>query len=185
MKNRKIILVAFMLVACMLISVGYATIEKVLTITGEASFYAQKFNTGFKSVTLTTLTDHDTGDGANPSVSVENNTLTLNTTRDLGNIFATSLTVTGLSCTEDKVVVEYVIENKNNVTIHLSPSITGNSIFSVDGEFDGGEETYDLAADATVIYTVTIALVSDSYDKNSSESFTISINATSNLPNPS
>ena len=42
MKNRKIILVAFMLVACMVVGIGYAALSAELTVTGNATFKADK-----------------------------------------------------------------------------------------------------------------------------------------------
>ena len=47
MKNRKTILVAFMLVACMVVGVGYAALSTELSITGNATFKADQAQNEF------------------------------------------------------------------------------------------------------------------------------------------
>lgn len=190
MKNRKIILVAFILVACMVIGVGYAAIEKAITISGTASLHPQNFNVVFTSAELVTLTNAKE-DGVVPTVSVENTQLsTTAPSKDLGGIFATSMTVSGLACIEDVVVVDYEIENRNNVSMYLNPAITGATVFSVTGQFidtDNGNaasDTFTLASEETIIYRVTVKLSSDAFDTEKTESFNISINATSTIPTP-
>ena len=189
MKNRKIILVALALVACMLVGVGYAEIQREITIGGSASLQAQNFNVGFSSITWTGVTDNDTNDGATPAVSAERHTLVLNTAQDFSPVlFQTSLTVTGLAKSGDSVVIDYVITNGNNVPMYLTTNVPTGTIFDFEGKFVDGatkSDTFILDSEDTVIYRVTVTLDNDQFDAEKTESFNISINATSNLPNPS
>ena len=185
MKNRRVILVAFLLVACMLVGIGYAVIEKELTIGGTATLLPQNFNVVFTQAKLTTLTD-GTQDGVVPTVSVENTKLAnVNAVKDLGGIFATSMTVSGLACDSDIVVVDFTIQNNNNVPMYLPSTVTKTAGLDVTGKYlDGGTEkdTHVLNPDSTVTYRVTVKLANEAIDAEKTETFNISIAATSNVP---
>ena len=191
MRNRKTVIVAFVILALMLVSVGYAAITGSLTIEGTASSTAQKFNVVFTKAEVNDINDSQ-DDGAAVVLSVQNTKLTEtvgNNSLDIPNLFTVSMTASGLATTDDYVTVTYTIQNNNKVPMKLTPVITGASVFSVTGGFADGDDA-DSELDATTVvtaeggtttYTVTVSLADDGYDTKKSETFTITINGTSEV----
>ncbi len=180
MKNRKRIVVAFLICAVMLLGVGFAAITGELTITGNAANGVQNFNVMFINAELTNLTDSEV-DGVVPTVKVENTTLATGSDfSDNSGRKAVSLTVSGLATTEDVATVTFTIKNFNKVAMELTPTISSTTKFDVTGGFlDGDDEGSELDATTVVeaegetTYTVTVKLKSDNYDESINESFTI------------
>ena len=185
MRNRKTVIAIFLILAAMLVGVGYAAITGSLTIEGTVSSSAQKFNVVFTSAKADEI--HDSADdNAVPALSIQNTKMVMGDSIDISNLFTVSMTASGLATTEDYVTVTFTIKNHNKVAMKLTPVITGNSIFSVldgfeDGEDEGTEldDTKVVAAEGTTTYTVTVKLADDGYDETKTETFTITISGES------
>lgn len=181
MRNRKTIIAAFLVLALMLVGVGYAAIEGTLTIEGTVGSTPQKFNVVFTNAHADDIVD-SANDNAVPALSVQNTKLEEGNDLAIADLFTVSMTVSGLATTEDSVTVTYTIKNHNKVDMKLTPTIAGASIFSVTGGFaDGDDEGTELdatsvvAAEGETTYTVTVKLADDGYDVVKSENFTITI----------
>ena len=168
MKNRRTVIVAFMLVAAMVMGIGYAAISGTLNITGKATAFNPNQDAVKEALHFTSATP---GDAA---VTIAKN----------GVAYAKPTDVDGLQAVEMEVVfdlagknvgdtivktaafdVEYVVENDNGTAadvvlpdIKVTPSTTG----TVDGQIDvatslGGEFTMTQQQN-TKSFTVTITL---------------------------
>ena len=180
MKNRKTVVIAFLLCAMMLIGVGFAAISGSLTITGNLTSGVQAFDVVFTQVELTTLTDADTTDGATPSVTIEKSSVNQGGTVELnsGNgLPSTSFTVKGLATKNDAVVLTFTIKNNNKVAMQVTPEApTAMTNFSADDNWDGAKV---IEAGATETYQVIVKLTNEAISSEVSDTFTIKLNATS------
>ena len=181
MKNRKTVIAVFVLLAAMLVGVGFAAITGSLTIEGTASSTAQKFNVVFTGAYVDAIWD-EANDNAVPALSIQNTKVEQKKGIDIDNLFTVSMTATGLAVTEDYVTVTYTIQNNNKVSMKLTPTVTGAKIFSVTGGFADGDDdgteldaTTTVAAGGTTTYTVTVRLAADDYDVTQTETFTITL----------
>lgn len=188
MRNRRSIIALFLILAIMLVGVGYAAIEGKLTIEGSAGNTPQKFNVVFTGVTLQQLVDSE-NDNVVPAASAQNTKLIVGQKLDIANLFTASFTVTGLATMDDEVIYVFDIKNNNKVDMQLTPSITGNSKFAVEGGFpdtnsDGTlESTVVIPAEGTTTYTVVVKLA-DEYDASYTESILITLNGLSTTVAP-
>ena len=125
MKNRKTVVVAFLLVAAMLLGVGYAALTDTLTITGEIGANTSASQTEFDADVYfksTAVTKDDTGNQAASQI-LEG--------RDDAKITAQHFTVK-----EQIVIVEYVIANDHaefNASVAPNVAIDGNVDLDNDG----------------------------------------------------
>lgn len=161
MKNRRLAIVTFMLVAILLLGVGYAAVSRHLQISGTAHISAvtlAEFDVTFTSATSQTPTDFN----ANGTVP----TATTNSIESGGH--EVTLTVGNFETVGDKLVLEYTVTYstvKKGIHAHLSaPSIvitnTTNSsdlteYFSANAVF--GTNSLTEAAPSTTL-TLTINL---------------------------
>ena len=175
MKNRKVIVTAFLLVAVMLLGVGYAAVSDTLDIQGTAD-----------------ITATDAGETLNEDVyfvgvmngSVQVDAITA--ADDLGytahiNSQDNDMAHFTISCLEkagDSVTIVYVVKNDstNDVTLALKNSTSTEPIFTVETELDNGA-TKIVPAGGTTTVEVTVSLNADPTDAVTS-AFTIGITAT-------
>lgn len=146
MKNRKTVVVAFLLAAVMLLGVGYAALTDVLDITGSADVNQSAAEEAFnEDVHFSAAVANQSGNTA--SINTDNN--------DKASFTANTLKGKG-----DKATFTYTITNAGDVDAKVTPSISSNTnptFFKYYSDWDG--ETKDLAAGASITYTVTIELL--------------------------
>lgn len=187
MKNRKTVIAVFLVLALMLVAIGYAAITGTLTIEGTVSNTAQKFNVYFTGAKVDKIVDAE-NDNAVPALSIQNTKVSELETVTIANLFTVSMTATGLATTEDFVQVTYTIHNHNKVDMKLTPTVSGNTIFDVDFGFADGDDadeeldaTTVVAAEGYTTFTVVVKLANDNLDETVTENFTITISGTSDV----
>ena len=145
MKNRKRVVVAFLLVAVMLMSVGYAALTDVLDITGSADVNKSAAEDAYNAdIYFTAAVANQTGNTA--SVNSDNN--------DKASFTANTLQGAG-----DTATFTFTITNDGDLDAIVTPSISSNTnetYFSVSSDWNGQPKT--LAAGQTLTYTVTVTL---------------------------
>lgn len=146
MKNRKTVVVAFLLVAVMLLGIGYAALTDVLDITGSADINQSAAEEAFnEDIYFSDAVANQTGNTA--SVNVDNN--------DKASFTANTLKGKG-----DKATFTYTIKNDGDLDASITPIISSNTntaYFAISSDWAGATKT--LAAGGTITYTVTIELI--------------------------
>ena len=146
MKNRRNIIVAFLLCACLIVGVGYAALTDVLDITGSADVNQSAAEEAFnEDIYFSAAVANETGNTA--SVNADNN--------DKASFTANTLKGKG-----DKATFTYTIKNDGDLNAMVTPSISSNTnteYFNVYSNW-AGQATL-LEAGQTVTYTVTIELL--------------------------
>ena len=179
MRNRKIIVTAFVLVAVMLMAVGFAVLTDNLIIAGEANANTSKSqdewekDVYFDSATPVTTTG-TSGIADEASVGQSNN--------DHANYKVKSLALEGQVAT-----FKFVIANDNEtydakITIDDGyPTNTNTKYYSVDyiyGDGDGDDDDTIVPAGGTLEVTVVVEMLQDP-SENLSAQFTLNLTATS------
>ena len=149
MKNRRTVVVAFLLCAVMLLGVGYAALSDTLDITGSADVNQSAAEEAFnEDIYFSAAVANDTGNTA--SVNADNNdkaSFTINTLKGKG----------------DKATFTFTIKNNGDVAADITPKLnatlgnTNPEYFAVTSDWDGATKT--LAAAAEITYTVTVELL--------------------------
>ena len=149
MKNRKSVIVAFLLVAVMLLGVGYAALTDVLDITGTADVNQSAAEESFnEDIYFSAAAANETGNTA--SVNADNN--------DKASFTANTLKGKG-----DKATFTFTITNNGDVNADITPKLNaslGNTqpdYFTVTSDWDGATKTLDAGAEIT--YTITVELI--------------------------
>ena len=149
MKNRKTVIVAFMLCAVMLLSVGYAALSDTLDITGSADVNQSAAEEAFnEDVYFSKAVANQEGNTA--SVNQDNN--------DKASFTANTLKGQG-----DEVTFTFTITNNGDVAATITPKLNvnlGNSnpeYFSISSDWAGQSQT--LAAHSEITYTITVKLL--------------------------
>ena len=148
MKNRKTVVVAFMLCAVMLLGVGYASIADVLDITGSADVTKENAQLSFDAdVYFTNAVVADDNAGTNTtSINADNND-------------KASFTANNLKGDGDTAKFTYTIKNANDIAAEVTPSISSNTAteyFDVSSDWAGATKT--IPANGELTYTVTVTL---------------------------
>ena len=149
MKNRKSIVVAFLLVAVMLLGVGYAALTDILDITGSADINQSAAEEAFNEDVYF----------AGAVANQEGNTASVNT----DNNDKASFTAKTLKGKDDVVTFTFTIKNDGDVAATVTPTLNptqGNTkpeYFDITSDWDGASKT--LAAGASLTYTVTVKLL--------------------------
>lgn len=163
MKNRKRVVVAFLLVAAMLMSVGYAALTDVLDITGSADVNQSAAEEAFnQDIYFTAAVANETGNTA--SVNNDNND-------------KASFTANSLKGKDDTATFTFTIKNEGDLDATVTPSISSNTnetYFSISSDWNGQAKT--LTAGQTLTYTVTVKL-NDTPTDSISGSFIIELTA--------
>ena len=149
MKNRKTVVVAFLLVAVMLLSVGYAALSDTLDITGSADVNQSAAEEAFnEDIFFSAAVANETGNTA--SINADNND-------------KASFTANTLKGKDDKVTFTFTIKNDGDVTAKVTPKLnatlgnTNSEYFTITSDWDGS--TKDLAAHSEITYTLTVELI--------------------------
>ena len=148
MKNRKG-LISLMLIAVLLLGIGYAALTDTLDITGSADVNQSAAEEAFnEDIYFSAAVANEAGNTA--SVNADNN--------DKASFTAATLKGKG-----DKVTFTFTIANDGDVEATITPKLnatlgnTNPEFFSLTSDWDGAAKT--LAAQSTITYTVTIELL--------------------------
>ena len=149
MKNRRNIIVAFLLCACLIVGVGYAALTDVLDITGSADVNQSAAEEAFnEDIYFSAAVANQTGNTA--SVNSDNN--------DKASFTAKTLKGKG-----DKVTFTFTIKNDGDVAALVTPKLnaslgnTNPEYFSIVSDWNGEAKT--LPANSEITYTVTVELL--------------------------
>jgi len=147
MRNRKSIIVAFMLIACMLFAVGFAALNDTLDIEGDMEVSHTNAQTAFDEEVY--FSNVSTGSGYTAEI--------LTTNPDKGNF-----TITGLAGKDDTVSITFTIQNDNDFAVScvLDPVNTNESrpeYFKV--ETNVGSSAFEVAANGTYDVVITVTLL--------------------------
>ena len=149
MKNRRNVVVAFMLVAVMLLSIGYAALTDTLDITGSADVNQSAAEEAFnEDIYFSAAVANEAGNTA--SVNNDNN--------DKASFTAKTLKGKG-----DKVTFTFTINNDGDVAATITPKLnaslgnTNPDYFKLTSDWNG--EAKVLGAGSEITYTVTIELL--------------------------
>jgi hypothetical protein len=144
MRNRKSIIVTFLLAACLLMAVGFAALNDTLDITGQAEVNHGNAQNAFDEEVY--FSEVSTGTGYTAQITADANPNYNNDTA--------TFTVTGLSGEGDEIEITFTIKNDNafavscvvdpinttttNVEYFECTTNVGNTAFTVDanGTFD-------------------------------------------------
>lgn len=177
MKNRKTVVVAFLLVAVMLMGVGYAALTDVLDITGSAdvnqSAAEEAFNQDIHFAVNGAVANNA---GNTASVNADNND-------------KASFTANNLKGKDDVATFTFTIENTGDVEAVVTPAISSNTnteYFKITSDWmvAGQSAPKTLAAGATLTYTVTVTMLKTPTETIAG-SFIIELTAVSNVDNGS
>ena len=156
MKNRKFVVVAFLLVAVMLLGVGYAALTDTLTIIGNAHIDVDTANKTFDEKVYFSAAEatSTTGTGATADVA--------SCTTDDATFTANKLAVVG-----EKSVFTFTIKNESNVDAVISvaakklsgdnnPTNSNEDKFIVEYTYPDGMNIAKQGGTITVVVTVTV-----------------------------
>ena len=152
MKNRKTVVVAFLLVAVMLLGVGYAALTDVLDINGSADVSQEAAQDAFDEdiyFSSAIVKEGYEADGKNTASVAQSDPDQANFTAD------------GLKGDGDKAIFIFTIKNDNDVPAVVQPSFAadGNSnpeYFNVSSDWNGQSKT--IPAKSELTYTLTVEL---------------------------
>lgn len=149
MKNRKTVVVAFLLCAVLLLGVGYAALSDTLDITGSADVNQSAAEEAFnEDVYFSAAVANQEGNTA--SVNADNND-------------KASFTAATLKGKDDAVTFTFTILNDGDVAATVTPKLnaslgnTNPEYFSIESDWDGAAK--ELAAHSSITYTVTVTLL--------------------------
>jgi hypothetical protein len=166
MKNRKTVVVAFMLVAAMLLGVGYAALSDTLTITGDATVNKSGAQEAFnEDIYFSDAVANQTGNTA--SVDTDDN--------DKATFKVESLKGQG-----DTATFTFTIKNAGDVNASVAvPTITNSNETYFTITTDWGNDAKALAAGDSINVVVTITLVkTPTNDEGQTATFGIGFTAT-------
>ena len=176
MKNRKRIIVAFMLIAVMLLGIGYAALTDNLTITGEATVGASAAQNQWEqdiyfSAANATATTGTSGIADSAAVGQSNND-------------SATFEVKSLNRKGEKATFVFTITNEGNTNYDATISVDNGYPTNTNGTYF--DVTYDygtsiVPANGTLDVTVTVELINDPVE-NLTAAFTVNLTATSETP---
>ena len=170
MKNRKTIVVAFMLCAVMLLGVGYAALTDVLDITGSVDVNQSAAEEAFnEDIYFSAAVANGIGTPNTASVNADN--------KDKA-----SFTVNSLKGAGDTATFTFTIVNDGDLDAKVTPAFnaslgnTNPDYFDIESDWDGA--TKDLVAGGSLTYTLTVTL-KETPTNSVSGSFLIELTAVS------
>ena len=189
MKNRRIVIAAFLCVAMLVVGVGYAALSGHLTLRGEASFNKDAAEDGFiENIVFSEAAVKDgTGGSAKTDTIVDSAT---------ANMQEASFTVKTLAVQDESVTFTYKLTNNNLVAAYIdihamhddgvtpNPTTTFNHYEVTSIKIDGTEmlatdANVTLAEGATVEVEVTVDLKSTPSTELTPETYFLHLTATS------
>ena len=155
MKNRRTVVVAFLLCAVMLLGVGYAALSDTLDITGSVdvnqSAAEEAFNEDvyFSAAVANNIDGTDNAGGNTASVNADNND-------------KASFTIKSMKGAGDVATFTFTIKNDGDVDANVTPSFnaslgnTNPEYFDIESDWQGATKL--LKAGETLTYTVTVTM---------------------------
>ena len=176
MKNRKIVVVAFLLIAVLLLGVGYAALTDTLTIIGNAHIDVDTANKTFDEKVYFSASEATSSTGSGSTAD------TASFTADDATYTANKLAIKG-----EKSVFTFTITNDSNVDAVISvnttklsgdvnPSNSNTQKFTVEYSYPQGTTIAKNGGTITVVVTVTLK---DVVTSATSATFGIELTATS------
>ena len=149
MKNRRNVVVAFMLVAVMLLGVGYAALTDTLDINGTVDVNQSAAEEAFnEDIFFSAAVANEAGNTA--SVNADNND-------------KASFTINTFKGKDDVATFTFTIKNNGDVDANVTPKLnaslgnTNPEYFSIESDWDGATKT--LAAGGEITYTLTVTML--------------------------
>lgn len=146
MKNRKIVVVSFLLVAVMLLGIGYANLTDTLNIIGDAEVSHANANSAFDADVYFSAVSEGVG-----------------YTASIDEPDKASFKVTGLSGGGESISITYTITNDNefpaSVIIDATNTTTTNATYFTCTSDKGDGEAIVIDASSTETVTLTITLI--------------------------
>lgn len=157
MKNRRNVVIAFLLIAAMILGVGYAALSDTLTINGTATVSKDSAQSVFdEDVKFTNVSAVTYPTGISTGAEAIIDTATDNTS-DTGKI---TINDGVLKNTGDEVQVTYTISNVGDLDASVAvPAITNNNKTYFEVTTNWGDAAKNLTAGGTIDVTVTIKLI--------------------------
>ena len=152
MKNRKVVVIAFLVVAAMLMGIGYAALTDTLDITGSADVNLSDLEKEFEEDIYFSAAVANEGAPNTASVNADNN--------DKASFSAKSLVKK-----DDKATFTFTINNDSAHEVKVQPKLnatlgnTNPDWFDIESDWDGAEKT--IAANSSITYTLTVTLKDD------------------------
>ena len=152
MKNRKIVVVAFLLIAAMLLGVGYAALTDTLDITGSADVNLTDLEKEFEDEIYFSAAVANDGTPNTASVNADNND-------------KASFSAKSLLHKDETTSFTFTIENKSQYSVDVTPKLnatlgnTNSEYFAISSDWNGATKT--IAAGASETYTLTVKLLKD------------------------
>ena len=179
MKNRKTIIVAFLLVAAMAIGVGYAALTDTLTIIGNAHIDLDEANQTFdeKVYFSGSAASHSTGTGSTDDVAshtLDDATFTASKLAVVDEVSTFTFTITN-----DSNVDALISINHTKLSGAANPSNSNEDKFTVAYEYPDGMTIEKQGGTIRVVVTVTVA---EPVTAATSATFGIELTATSVEP---
>lgn len=176
MKNRKIVIVAFLLIATLLLGIGYAALTDTLTIIGNAHIDLDTANKTFDERVYFSAAEATSTTGTGSTADVAS------FSPDDATFTANKLAIVG-----EKSVFTFTITNDSNVEVDISvnatkqsgdanPSNSNTEKFTVEYSYPDGQTIAALGGTIDVVVTVT---VKESVTSATSATFGIELTATS------
>lgn len=164
MKNRKIVIVAFLLIATLLLGIGYAALTDTLTIIGNAHIDLDAANVTFDSKVYfsNAVATSTTGTGGYVNGQLTNVDVASYTPDDA------TFTANQLAVMGEKSVFTFTITNDSNVPADITinptklsgadnPSNSNPTAFTVAYDYPQGQTIAANGGTITVVVTVTVA----------------------------
>ena len=178
MKNRKRVVVAFLLVAVMLLGVGYAALSDTLDITGSVDVNQSAAEEAFNE-DVYFLTAVANGEGTTNTASV-----------NADNHDKASFTINDFKGAGDVATFTFTIVNVGDVAASITPKLnatlgnTNTEYFEISSDWNGATKTLPAKTGDTpgsITYTVTVKMIKTPTETISG-SFLIELNAVSATP---
>ena len=175
MKNRRTIVIAFLLVAVLTIGVGFAALTDTLTASGSAGILKTGAQSEFEAKVY--FSNASTQDALKATAVVDS----------LDNDKATITVLEGaLKDKGDTAVVYLEIKNESDLPVYVTPSISNHDTthFGITLQYAGVLTGYaTIAPGDTLDVGVTVSCI-QTPTEDANTSFTITFNATTQAPSP-
>ena len=149
MKNRRNVVVAFLVVAVMLLGIGYAALTDVLDINGSVDVNQSAAEEAFnEDIFFSAAAANEAGNTA--SVNADNND-------------KASFTINTFKGKDDVATFTFTIKNNGDVDANVTPKLnaslgnTNPEYFAIESDWDG--DTKLLEAGEEITYTLTITML--------------------------
>ena len=167
MKNRKMILVAFMLVAVLVMGIGFAAYSTTLAIHGTTSVSAEALEFT-KDVQFTNVTTSNAAFG----------------TATIGDGQNATFTVSGMTAYNDRVQFTYTIVNNSDFDVNIDITTTPTPATTSKCTVTTALSSHTIPKDGSITATVTVVLNENVTTVQDPINWTIEYTATSVDPTP-